>query len=66
MFNEDRIDLIEPQDGIGLAYDDLVKMAQAAYWVIPINTDSERFAQYWRIADRGESGKVHYERRRLG
>ena len=54
---------IEPQDGIGKSYDELVEMMTKDYWVVPINTDNQHFGQYWRVADVAQSGLVHYERK---
>ena len=56
----DRIARIEPQDGIGKSYDELAKMAQASYWVVPINTDNTAFTKYFQVLDREQDGKVHY------
>lgn len=58
----DRQARIEPQDGVGVSYDELVEMATASYWVVPINTDDTSFARWWYVSDRAESGEVHYSR----
>ena len=58
----DRVAKIEPQDGVGKSYDELVTMAQASYWVVPINTDNTAFTKYFQVLDRAQDGKVHYGR----
>jgi len=60
--NIDRVARIEPQDGVGKSYDELVAMAQASYWVKPINTDNTAFAKHFQILDQAQSGLVHYGR----
>ena len=56
----DRIARIESQDGIGKSYNELAKMAQASYWVIPINTDNTAFTKYFQVLDRAQDGRIHY------
>ena len=56
----DRVAPIEPQDGVGKSYDELVAMAQASYWVVPINTDDTAFTKYFQALDQAQDGKVHY------
>jgi hypothetical protein len=53
----------EPRDMFtsDYSYDEIVAAATETYWVIPINTDDQNFGRWWRVADRSESGLVHYE-----
>lgn len=59
----ERIARVEPQDGIGKSYQQLVTMATEAYWVREINTDSNSFPRHWHILEVSQSGLVHYAQR---